>query len=478
MEQLKKERTRILSLSGTPFNLLDTYEEGEIYTWDYVMEQRAKQEWDDKHFGDPNPYADLPRMQILTFTLPKMVRDQAIENNEVFRFHEFFRVWTEEDKNAIQRLIDNESNPVKIGELKERLRNIKVNHFIHENAVKSFLDKLVEDSDTSQYPFSTDEFRDNFRHTFWLLPGVKEATALEKLLNEHDVFGLENGMFKIINVAGDGNIEDKYGKALKEVENHIRGNARENITKKDYTITLSCGKLTTGVSVPEWTAVLCMKGSENTPASGYMQTIFRVQTHAVLEGRQKSDCYVFDFAPDRALTAVAETAKMAVYAQTEKGKKQMMNLNLWWFMQTLIDRNDRMSSCCGLEVRVPFCDYRIVEYLYGVPWAFMDHKGREKGLLRHAVRDILPDAILFRKKSPYPKTHHPDYAEAVIKRLEAVLEDAQAPLFALIDRSAVLRMLEGNFTTPWYGQLMQLPQTIVYLLQINAWMKNYSVQIR
>lgn len=323
MEQLKKERTRILSLSGTPFNLLDKYEEGEIYTWDYVMEQRAKQEWDDKHFGDPNPYADLPRMQILTFTLPKMVRDQAMENNEVFRFHEFFRVWTEEDKNSIQRLIDNESNPVKLGELKNRLSNIRVNHFIHENAVKSFLDKLVEDSDTSQYPFSTDEFRENFRHTFWLLPGVKEATALEMLLKEHDVFGVENGMFKIINVAGDGNIEDKYGKALKEVENHIRGNAAENITKKDYTITLSCGKLTTGVSIPEWTAVLCMKGSENTPASGYMQTIFRVQTHAVLEGRQKSDCYVFDFAPDRALTAVAETAKMAVYAQTEKGKKQM-----------------------------------------------------------------------------------------------------------------------------------------------------------
>lgn len=323
MERLKKERTRILSLSGTPFNLLDKYEEGEIYTWDYVMEQRAKQEWDDKHFGDPNPYADLPRMQILTFTLPKMVRDQAIENNEVFRFHEFFRVWTEEDKNSIQRLIDNESNPVKLAELKNRLSNIRVNHFIHENAVKSFLDKLVEDSDTSQYPFSTDEFRENFRHTFWLLPGVKEATALEMLLKEHDVFGVENGMFKIINVAGDGNIEDKYGKALKEVENHIRGNAAENITKKDYTITLSCGKLTTGVSIPEWTAVLCMKGSENTPASGYMQTIFRVQTHAVLEGRQKSDCYVFDFAPDRALTAVAETAKMAVYAQTEKGKKQM-----------------------------------------------------------------------------------------------------------------------------------------------------------
>lgn len=130
-------------------------------------------------------------------------------------------------------------------------------------------------------------------------------------------------MFHIINAAGDGNIEDKNGSALADVLDNIRGNAKKNITKKDYTITLSCGKLTTGVSVPEWTAVLCMKGSENTPAANYMQTIFRVQTHAVLEGRQKSDCYVFDFAPDRALTAVAETAKMAVYAQTEKGKKQM-----------------------------------------------------------------------------------------------------------------------------------------------------------
>ena len=323
MAQLKKENTRILSLSGTPFNLLDKYEEGEIYTWDYVMEQRAKQEWDDKHYGDPNPYADLPRMQILTFTLPKMVRDQAVENNEVFRFHEFFRVWTEDDRASIQKLISNETSPVKCAELKERLNNINVDHFIHESAVEDFLDKLVEDSETSQYPFSTDEFRDSFRHTFWLLPGVKEAAALEELLNKHDVFGTDNGMFKIINVAGDGNIEDKNGKALKEVENHIRGNKKENITKKEYTITLSCGKLTTGVSVPEWTAVLCMKGSENTPASGYMQTIFRVQTHAVLEGRQKSDCYVFDFAPDRALTAVAETAKMAVYAQTDKGKKQM-----------------------------------------------------------------------------------------------------------------------------------------------------------
>lgn len=322
MNKLKKENTRILSLSGTPFNLLDKYEEGEIYTWDYVMEQRAKHEWDDKHFGDPNPYAELPQMKILTFTLPKMIRDEAIGNNEVFKFHEFFRVWTEADKASLQRLIDNETSALKRVELQSKLAEIRIDKFVHEGAVRRFLDKLVEESDTSMYPFSTDEFRDHFKHTFWLLPGVKEAAALKELLDEHDIFGTDNGMFHIINAAGDGNIEDKDGSALADVEDNIRGNAKKNITKKEYTITLSCGKLTTGVSVPEWTAVLCMKGSENTPAANYMQTIFRVQTHAVLEGRQKTECYVFDFAPDRALTAVAETAKMAVDAKGD-GKTQM-----------------------------------------------------------------------------------------------------------------------------------------------------------
>lgn len=321
MEKLKKENTRILSLSGTPFNLLDKYDEDEIYTWDYVMEQRAKLEWDEHHFGDPNPYADLPRMQILTFTLSKMLRDKAIENNETFKFHEFFRVWTEEDKNQYERLIDAETDALKKAEYQDKLAEIKVGKFVHEGAVCRFLDKLVEESDASCYPFSTDEFREHFRHTLWLLPGVREAAALQELLEKHEIFGTETGMFHIINVAGDGNIEDRDGSALTEVLNNIRGNKDQNITKKNYTITLSCGKLTTGVSVPEWTAVLCMKGSEHTPAANYMQTIFRVQTHAVLDGCQKTDCYVFDFAPDRALIAVAETAKMAVYAQTERGQK-------------------------------------------------------------------------------------------------------------------------------------------------------------
>lgn len=188
MNKLKKENTRILSLSGTPFNLLDKYEESEIYTWDYVMEQRAKLFWDEHHYGDPNPYADLPRMQILTFTLPKMLRDQAIQNNEVFKFHEFFRVYTEEDKLQLQKLIDNEPNAIKKAEYQEKLSEVKIDKFVHQKAIERFLSKLTKESDNSLYPFSTDVFRDHFRHTFWLLPGVKEAAALEQLLRKDDVF--------------------------------------------------------------------------------------------------------------------------------------------------------------------------------------------------------------------------------------------------------------------------------------------------
>jgi asparagine synthase (glutamine-hydrolysing) len=162
----------------------------------------------------------------------------------------------------------------------------------------------------------------------------------------------------------------------------------------------------------------------------------------------------------------------------EKRMKQMVNLNFRWFMQTLLDRKDRMSMYHGLEVRVPFCDYRIAEYLYTVPWEFKDYKGQEKGLLRYAMRGVLPDTVLYRKKSPYPKTHDPKYLQLVTTMLDCLLEERHAPIFDLVDRPAVMNLMEQDFSRPWYGQLMQLPQTIVYLLQINFWLKHYSVHIR
>lgn len=158
--------------------------------------------------------------------------------------------------------------------------------------------------------------------------------------------------------------------------------------------------------------------------------------------------------------------------------KQMVNLNFRWFMQTLLDRKDRMSMYQGLEVRVPFCDYRIAAYLYGVPWEYKDHRGIEKGLLRYAMRGILPDTVLYRKKSPYPKTHDPKYLELVSRMFQQLLEDTEAPIFSIVDRTALSALSEQDFSWPWYGQLMRLPQTLVYMLQINFWLKHYSVHIR
>ena len=161
----------------------------------------------------------------------------------------------------------------------------------------------------------------------------------------------------------------------------------------------------------------------------------------------------------------------------ERRMKEMVNLNFRWFMQTLLDRKDRMSMWSGLEVRVPFCDYRIAEYLYGVPWIFKDWQGQEKGLLRSAMADFLPPEVLHRKKSPYPKTHNPAYLAEVSRRLQALLAEGSAPLFQIADRHALEDLLNAQYPWPWYGQLMNTPQTIAYMLQVNHWLETYRVEL-
>ena len=160
----------------------------------------------------------------------------------------------------------------------------------------------------------------------------------------------------------------------------------------------------------------------------------------------------------------------------EKRMKEMMNLNFRWFMQTLLDRKDRMSMHSSLEVRVPFCDYRIAEYLYGVPWEFKDHGNQEKGLLRTAMAGWLPDQVMWRKKSPYPKTLDPRYEELVSQRLRALLDDRENALWHLVNRQEAENLLTTEEIWPWYGQLMRRPQTISYLLQIEFWLHHYQVE--
>ena len=278
---LKGTATKVLRLSGTPFNLLDDHKEEEIFTWDYVMEQRAKIDWEITHLGDTNPYASLPAIHIYTYDLGRLMSDYS-DDEKAFNFREFFR--TREDGT-----------------------------FVHDKDIDRFLTLLCDDSE-SFYPYANDTFRKIFRHTLWILPGVKAAKALSTKLQHHPIFGA----FKVVNVAGDGDEEEESRDALDLVNTAIGKDSDQS-----YTITLSCGRLTTGVSIKPWTGVFMMAGAYSTSAASYMQTIFRVQTPYTHNGRMKTDCYAFDFAPDRTLRVLAESAKVSAKAgkQSEKDRK-------------------------------------------------------------------------------------------------------------------------------------------------------------
>ena len=184
-----------------------------------------------------------------------------------------------------------------------------------------------------------------------------------------------------------------------------------------------------------------------------------------------------EFVNDLYLQTISDTDILPNTPPLERRMKEMVNLNQTWFMQTLLERKDRMSMACGLEVRVPFCDYRIAEYLYGVPWEFKDYNNSEKGLLRYAMEGILPQDVLWRKKSPYPKTYDPQYLKIVSDQLRTLLTKQDAPIYGLIRKEMLQKLLDDDFSQPWYGQLMKLPQTIAYMLQINFWLEHYNINI-
>lgn len=159
--------------------------------------------------------------------------------------------------------------------------------------------------------------------------------------------------------------------------------------------------------------------------------------------------------------------------------REMFVLNLDWFMATLLDRKDRMSMYSGLEVRVPFCDHRIVEYAYNMPWDFKSLEGREKGIVRRAFADELPKDIVFRKKSPYPKTFHPVYTRLCADYVRRIFEDNTSVAASLFDRNAVLKLMQRpeSLAEPWFGQLMRTPQIFAYIIQLDRWFRHYHVKI-
>lgn len=161
-------------------------------------------------------------------------------------------------------------------------------------------------------------------------------------------------------------------------------------------------------------------------------------------------------------------------------KRKISYLTLNWFMQTLLDRTDRMAMYSGLEVRVPFCDYKLVEYVWNIPWEMKAYKGREKGLLRYIMEDLIPEEIVYRKKSPYPKTHNPNYLTKVKDVLKNIINNKNSPINNVLNRGYLLEILNTDgksFTRPWFGQLMTGPQLMAYLIQVNQWFEKYNPEI-
>lgn len=268
-----------LELSGTPFNILHKREVDEVYTWDYVMEQHDKLHWDETHPGVPNPYAELPALSMFTYdidTFSSHIGDLGGFTDTLdgaFKFHEFFRVHKDDDGNDTAE-------------------------FIHEPMVNKFLDLLADDQLETKFPYATEEYRSYNKHSLWLLPNrTKIIEAMEKLLVNHPVFG----KFGIVNISGNQKADD-------ETDSDAKSRVTNAIKNNEYTITLTGQRLTTGASIKEWTAVFML--SDTSSATTYLQTAFRCQTPAKIDGKLKTQGYVFDFAPDRTLKLVAEAIEL------------------------------------------------------------------------------------------------------------------------------------------------------------------------
>lgn len=285
------KKAKVLELSGTPFNILDDYEEKQVFTWDYVMEQEAKYNWMIEHPEEPNPYEMLPKMNMYTFELQDKFKDKTFVNIEdkAFNFMEFFKV--------------NDSGK-----------------FVYENKVTVFLSEITRDSKKNNYPYSKEDFRNNLRHTLWLLPSVASCKALKELMDRHPIFK----EYSIINIVDDGIEDDRDGGAIDSDLERVRTFITDE-PHKTKTITLTVRKLTTGVNIPEWTGIVFLNNT-NSPSS-YLQAAFRAQTPFFdKEMGMKTNAYIFDFAPDRALTVMTSAAKLnsGVGKKTTKIQKEQM----------------------------------------------------------------------------------------------------------------------------------------------------------
>ena len=323
--QIKRDFT--LHLSGTPFKALanNKFSESQIFNWSYVDEQEAKQNWDSTIGG--NPYESLPTLNLFTYQMSKMIEDEVSKG-----------ITLEEEENVDYAF-----------DLNEFFRVKENGRFEYEDSVLRFLDNLS----SGKFPFSKNQYRNELNHTFWLLPRVNAAKALEKLLNTHQTFK----EYKVILAAGDGVSlnDDVEAEALDFKENTKSfDKVRNAISKYEKTITLSVGQLTTGVTIPEWTAVLMLNNIKS--PSLYFQAAFRSQNPYEFEkdGRlyRKENAYIFDFSPDRTLVLYDEFANnlSGSGSNTTKERKNKIKKLLNFFPVIAEDENGAMHEIDASEV--------------------------------------------------------------------------------------------------------------------------------
>ncbi len=200
----------------------------------------------------------------------------------------------------------------------------------------------------------------------------------------------------------------------------------------------------------------------------------------VLSPELKLGNYMHDFIDRKYNKCISECPICRDDSPEEKRRREIAYLNLNWFMYTLGARSERIGMNCGLEIRMPFCDYKLVEYIWNVPWKYKAYNDREKGLLRMCFEDTLPDEVLWRKKSPFPKTHNPEYEVMVRNIAKSILDDKNAQIHQILNRDYLNQLMaeDSDYAKPWFGQLMALPQLYAYIIQIDMWLKEYNIQIK
>lgn len=294
-DQIKRRYT--LHLSGTPFKALanDKFPYNAIYNWTYADEQKAKHDWNESN-EEENPYANLPQLNLFTYKMSDIIRDKVAQGAD---------------------FDDDGEKEAFCWDLNEFFETNSSGEFVHDDSVNKFLDALTIQE---KFPFSTDELRQELKHTLWLLNYVSSAKALAKKLQNHEVF--KN--YKIVLAAGDGKIDnegnsldDNYDKNIKNSYDKVVDAIKNN----DKTITISVGQLTTGITIPEWTAVMMLSNVKS--PSLYMQAAFRAQNPCLFKNGKnsyrKQNAYVFDFDPARTLTIVEEFAN-DLMANTVNGR--------------------------------------------------------------------------------------------------------------------------------------------------------------